>query len=218
MRYATIAINLPYTTAMFRKKLSCIVLLFISINVFSQDNIGTDAENVIKLTIIEPAVSYEKRIGKLQTLYVQAFADIEFGIGYSSSLGNTSFFYASPAAGLQYRYYYNAARRKRKGKTTEMNSMNYIAPVYNMVLSAWGVTRDDYVEENRRPVHSVLLAWGLQRNYTNRFSIDFNAGAGIVFARTTLYGQNYQPAGQKISSSFAFSIQARIGLWLNPKK
>jgi hypothetical protein len=32
-----------------------------------------------------------------------------------------------PALALQYRYYYNAARRRAKGKRTEMNSLNYVS-------------------------------------------------------------------------------------------
>lgn len=110
---------------MLCKKLCFLVLLFIVGDVFSQSNV--DVVDITKLSIIAPAIGYEKRIGHLQTVEAEVFMSSAWGIGYSSSLGNTSFFYASPAVGLQYRYYYNAIRREEKGKRTAKNSMNYIA-------------------------------------------------------------------------------------------
>ncbi|MEP7278803.1 MAG: hypothetical protein ABI813_09190 [Bacteroidota bacterium] len=191
------------------------VFLFIAAPGLSQKDPAADATTITKITVIVPGVSYEKRVGRQQTLQVQAFASIDFGIGYSSSFGTTSFLHTSPAVGLQYRYYYNAERRSRIGKRTAMNSMNYVAPLYTMVFSSWSISDAYLGEEKRRPIHSVRFAWGFQRNYENRFSIDINAGPGINFAKTTLYDQNDQPIGRKTASAFAIGIQVRIGCWLN---
>ena len=111
----------------FSNKIFLLLVILISANCFSQKDINTDIRNVTKITFFNPGVSYEKKIGKLQSLYAQAFLSTSIYLGYSSSLGSTSGINMYPALALQYRYYYNAARRKAKGKRTEMNSLNYVS-------------------------------------------------------------------------------------------
>ncbi|MEP7254024.1 MAG: hypothetical protein ABI683_16635, partial [Ginsengibacter sp.] len=113
-----------------KKKLSKIILFLgitVSTNCFCQDKESTDITDVTKATFYSPGISYEKRIGKFQSLYAQVCMATSFGIGYSEALGNTSYMRFDPAAILQYRYYYNAAAREAKGKRIEMNSLNYVS-------------------------------------------------------------------------------------------
>src|ERR1700754_636872 len=117
-----------------RTLLTAISFLF-TLTGFSQNSDAIDVTNVSKVTIINPGLSYEHRIGKLQTLHVQAYMSPSFGIGFSDAIGTTSFFYIDPAVNLQYRYYYNARARQEKGKRTAMNSLNYIGPVYDALFS-----------------------------------------------------------------------------------
>ncbi|HET6994047.1 MAG TPA: hypothetical protein VFI06_03645, partial [Chitinophagaceae bacterium] len=118
---------------------------------------------------------------------------------------------------LQYRYYYNSARRAKKGKRTEMNSMNYIAVVEDVSFSRNAISDDYYIETNRRPMNWFGILWGLQRNRPKRFSVDFNIGAGYLSASSTALNAS----GEFVTSNkgvFTLLGQLTIGLWLNKKK
>ena len=191
--------------------------LFMSANCFSQDKYELHTANVTKVTFINPGFSYEKTIAKFQTLYAQAFMNTSASFSYSSSLGSNSKFYFDPAATLQYRYYYNGAKRLAKGKRTEMNSMNYLTAVFESVFSKRHTHKVNYVEKNIRPINSLGLAWGLQRNYKKRFSLDLYVGLGYLFTTETI------PSGYGVTTvenvgQITPMGQLNIGLWLNRKK
>ena len=194
-----------------------LVTFFITANCFAQDKGEPHTANVTKVTFINPGFSYEKSIARFQTLYVQAFMNTSATFSYSSSVGSSSKFYFDPAATLQYRYYYNGAKRLAKEKRTEMNSMNYVTAVFESVFTKRHTRNINYTEKNMRPINSLGLAWGLQRNYLKRFSLDLNVGLGYLFTTET------------VPSGFATTIkenvgqltpmgQINIGLWLNRKK
>ncbi len=194
-----------------------LVTFFITANCFSQDKNELHTTNVTKVTFINPGLSYEKTIAKFQTLYVQAFMNTSATFSYSSSLGSNSTLYFDPAATLQYRYYYSGAKRLAKGKRTEMNSMNYVTAVYESVFSKRHTHNINYIEKNIRPIHSLGLAWGLQRNYKKRFSLDLNLGLGYLFTTETVptgFGMTIKENVGQITPMG----QINIGLWLNKKK
>lgn len=58
-----------------------LLLLLISANCFSQNQERPDITDVTKVTFFNPGISHEKRIGKFQSLYGQAFLNTSFGIG-----------------------------------------------------------------------------------------------------------------------------------------
>jgi len=91
-------------------KIPFLLLLFAVTNCFSQNDTKTDIRDVTKLNFFDPGISYEKRIGKLQSLTAQAFLSTSIYIGYSDALGNTSGIDVYPALSLQYRYYYNGVK------------------------------------------------------------------------------------------------------------
>ena len=184
-----------------------------SANCFSQNDAKTDIRDVTKLNFFDPGISYEKRIGKLQSLTAQAFLSTSIYIGYSGALGNTSSINVYPALSLQYRYYYNAAKRNAKGKRTEMNSLNYVSTIaevdfYNEDVSS--------TEQNRRSLKVVGIAWGFQRNYPKRFSLDLSFGLGYVFSKQTTIND----AGEYITENngvFTNIGQIGLGFWLNKR-
>jgi hypothetical protein len=193
------------------------ILLLVSADCFAQDDQPADITDVSKVTFVNPGFSYEKRVGRLQSLLGHAYISPSIYLGYSSSLGNMSSIYFDPAVALQYRYYYNSRKRSEKGKRTEMNSLNYIAAVEDLSFSRNAISSSYYVETNRRPMNRFGLAWGLQRNRPKRFSVDFNIGAGYLLARST----SLNDSGEYVTSNegvFTFLGQLTIGLWLNKKK
>jgi hypothetical protein len=199
------------------QKIVFITGLLISKNCVGQDKNEADVTNITKVTFFNPGISYERRIQKLQTLYAQVFMNTSGRIEYSSSFGNTSTFYFDPAFTLQYRYYYNAARRLANDKRIEMNSLNYLSSIYELVYSKRQISASNYIETNRRALNTFGIAWGFQRNYKRRFSIDLNLGAGYLFGKATL-SDNTGQAITKNVGQFTPVGQLNIGLWLNRRE
>jgi len=192
-------------------------LLTISTTCFSQNKAKDDITDITKATFFGPGISYEKKIGKFQTLFGRAFINTSFSIGYSSSLGNISSITFDPALSIQYRYYYNYYKRQKKGKMTEQNSLNYLSPTFETIFSKNRISTSDNIENNLRAINTVGLVWGIQRNYKKRFSLDLNLGLGYLFTKTT----SLDNSGQTINVTFRqFTTLGRfnLGFWLNKRK
>jgi hypothetical protein len=174
-----------------------------------------EVTDVTKINII--GFSYEKRIGKHQTLYGQAFSAVNFSFEYSDALGSESSFYVDPGLYLEYRFYYNGEKRQQKGKRTDMNSMNYLGVVDRTVLSKHPINSNYDMEKHYRTMNTLAAVWGFQRNYRKRFSLDFNIGPAIAFAKTT----STDLAGRTHTYNYnEFTVfgQFDIGFWLNKRK
>lgn len=196
----------------FSNKIFLLLVILISANCFSQKDINTDIRNVTKITFFNPGVSYEMKIGKLQSLYAQAFLSTSFYLGYSSSLGSTSGINMYPALALQYRYYYNAARRKAKGKRTEMNSLNYVSALVETDFYKENVSSNG--EKQLRASKIFGVVWGFQRNYQKRFSLDLNLGVSYVYSKETTIDDAGQYTTKNVGE-FTNIGQIGLGFWLN---
>ena len=199
--------NLP-----LRKLIFC-SLLVLSFTSYSQKIKKPDVTDVVKANFFDPGISYEKRIGQQQTLYDKAFLSTSVFIGYSSSLGNTSGVDVYPALGLQYRYYYNGNKRASKGKRIEMNSMNYIA----IVTEASFYKDNTYGFDKSRTQKTFGTAWGIQRNFPKRFSIDLNLGIGYSFTKQTVFN-NPDSYSDLSFGEFTTLGQISLGFWLNKRE
>ena len=194
-----------------------IVFIVAGTNCLAQGDTETDITNVTKVTVLGPGMSYEKRIGKFQSLYVRGFMNISGAIEYSSSMGNMSAIYFDPALTLQYRYYYNFAKRLNKEKRTEMNSLNYITAIWETAVSKKRINSSYYDEDKFRTINTVGLAWGLQRNYKSRISLDLHLGLGYYFTK----GHQPNELGETITKHigiFTPLINFNFGFWLNKRK
>ena len=165
------------------------VLLTISCSsvVYAQKENGKTVD-VASVTLLFPGVAYEKAIGNLSTLHAAAFLNV---LTYSQSDyygSNSTKFYFGPAAGLQYRYYCNYNRRKKLGKRTDKNTMNYVAALAQVDFSKTPIGSEGYENPTLRPVYSFGALYGLQRNYLGRFSLDLNFGIGVFVAKSKHYG------------------------------
>ena len=179
---------------------------------FSQDDVNTDIRNVTKANFLSPGVSYEKKVGRLQSFHAQAFLSTAISIGYSSAIGNTSSIDFYPGLALQYRYYYNAVKRKAKDKRTEMNSLNYVGPLINTTLHREYVSRDG--DKKLRALKVFGATWGLQRNYQNRFALDINVGLGYLVGKETTITDTWEYITQDIRR-ITNPVQINLGFWLN---
>ena len=188
--------------------------IFLSVFCYGQDTKTVDVTDVTKANFFDPGISFEKGIGNLQTLYGQAFLSTSIYIGYSSSLGNTSGIDVYPALSLQYKYYYNVARRNARGKRTDMNSANYINAITEIDLYKVHVPSNALKEI--RTLKLVGIAWGFQRNYTNRFSVDLSFGLGYVFTKQTTIDDAGQ-VGTINTGEFTNVVQIGLGFWVNKR-
>ena len=197
-------------------KIFLFLVLPVSTNCFCQSQESADITDVTKATFFNPGFSYEKRMGKLQSLYAQVFMNTSIALGFSEALGNTSSIYFDPAVSIQYRYYYNFKAREDKGKRTEMNSLNYIAGILETTFSKGSTSSSYLTEKDRRAINVFGIAWGFQRNYPKRFSLDINFGPGYLYTTVTTMNDT----GQLITKNAGQFIpvgQINLGFWLNKR-
>ena len=168
-----------------------------------------DATNVAKITLLNPGVGYEARIGHYQTISGQLFMNLSTYAEDGGSRENIRFYF-DPAATLQYRYYYNGGKRAEAGKRIEKNSMNYVAAVGEVFFSRMPLTVYANEENSRRPVYRLGAVWGLQRNFEKHFSLDVNIGPGILSSTETFS----QTSTVKHSvSQVTLMGQLNLGFW-----
>jgi hypothetical protein len=179
---------------------------FITANSLGHSQSFSGVRDVSKVSFLSPGFSYEHRVGRSQTLYARAYLDPSGYFLYSDAIGTRSDLYLDPAITLQYRYYYNVARREEKGKRTEMNSFNYVAPVFKTTFNA---------ENTGYSLHRLGVVWGFQRNYHSRFSLDLNIGLGYAFVGTRYneYGELFTRGVNELTTIG----QLNLGFWLNKR-
>jgi hypothetical protein len=197
------------------KNIFLLLLLLISLHSFSQDQEKSEITNVTRVSFFSPGISYEKKIGKLQTLCARAFMSTSFYFFYSSSLGTTAGIDLYPSWSLQYRYYYNSAMRNAKGKRAEMNSLNYVSAIAEMVFFKETVSSNG--DTDLRSLNSFGIVWGISRNYQKRFSLDLSVGPGYVYAKRTTLNE----FGEYITENkggITLVGQISLGFWLNKRK
>ena len=185
-------------------------------NCFCQDKGNIMLSNITKVTFFNPGISYERRIAKFQSLYAQLFMNTSFSIGYSDALGTTSDITFDPAATLQYRYYYNSGQRAAGGKNTKMNNLNYISFIVETTVTTERILLLDHVEKNHPAINKLVIAWGLQRNYKSRFSLDLNVGPCYLFARMTRQNSTGEFTKENVDDFTIFG-QINLGVWLNKR-
>ena len=186
-----------------------------STSCFAQDKTQTQIVNVTKINFLNPGLSYEKQVDKFQSLVGQAYLSTSFSLSGSSS-GTQSSISFDPALSLQYRFYYNYERRQKKGKRTEMNSLNYFSPTIQTIFSKQRISSSHFMEINRRACNTVGVVWGFQRNYRKRFSLDLNLGLGYLFSTATVLDNTGQTVRENVGE-FTTLGQLTLGFWLNKR-
>jgi hypothetical protein len=195
-----------------------LALLLFTARCFSQDSLAPDVTTVTRITFLMPGVSHEARLARSQSLYVHPHLAVEAGIGWSSYFGFQAAAVADPALAVGYRYYYNMAKRMAKGKSTERNSANYVAALYDVTLTKGRLSDEHILEDRRRPVHVLGAVWGLQRNRGKRFCLDLNLGACYTFAKGTEWNnaeQKYTPVTIAKPAPYA---NLSLGFWLGKRE
>ena len=98
-----------------------------------------------------------------------------------------------------------------------MNSLNYLSPTFETIFSKNAIFTSHYGEYYRRPINTVGLVWGMQRNCKSRFRVDYNVGLGYLFTTAILPNNNGQTVRENIGK-FSSLGQLSLGFWLNKRK
>jgi hypothetical protein len=197
--------------------IACFILFSVGCYAQRPDDQPSPVEDVSRLSFLSPGLSFEKSIGKKQSLYFHGFMSPSFSLFYSDAIGPQASFYMDPSLNVHYRYYYNGVKRLGTGKPTHLNNMNYVAAVYELLLSKRVFGSSYYEEANLRPVHLAGVAWGMQRNFPKRFSLDLSIGLGYLFTEGTkidFQGDAYKDHVSTITTLGEFTL----GIWLNSRK
>ena len=139
--------------------------------------------NIAKVNLFNPGVSFEKKINSNQTLYINAFYNPSIVLTNNGFLSNTAKLIFEPSASIQYRFYYNIP--VRANKMNMLNSYNYVCPVFETNFSKRNVLLFNAVNNAYAPINKIGALWGMQRNYSSRFSLDFNIGLAYLSYKTT---------------------------------
>jgi len=194
-------------------KLTLTLLLVASAKLFAQETESPEVTHVTRVTFLQPGFSYELKTGRMQSLYVNPYFVVISSFSYSDTFGWNVPITFDPVLLAHYRFYYNGDKRAAKGKRTEMNSMNYLAPVAQVSYPKRSRINEGIVEETRQVDAGIGAVWGMQRNYRKRFSLDLSLGMGYYF-----WNEVTITSGKKTKDSHAeFSpiIQLSLGFWLN---
>jgi hypothetical protein len=185
---------------------------------FAQINAGVETVSLTTITFLNPGVKHEQKTGKKQTLCVHAYMATLTSETYSGANGFNMNFYLEPALNVQYRFYYNASKRAKKGKSIQRNSMNYISPLIKTEISKRemaSIYSGFPSQKTHRPIITSGLVWGLQRNYSRHFSLDINFGAGYLFVNDRAHRSG--EFGRVNTSGFTTVGQVSLGFWLNKR-
>ncbi len=150
------------------KKITVIFLLFSSIFYAQETNLVKD--NMFKINILNPGVSFEKGISKNTTIVLEA--NLSFGFNISN---NKTTVLTSPYLKTQYRYYYNLQKRLDNNKDIANNSGNYLA--FNASYYFNPIGNDVFI--SNLDGTTIGGVWGFQKTYKSK--INFNANTGIGY-------------------------------------
>ena len=173
--------------------------------------------DIPKVTFLFPGFSYEKAIGKFQTIQAYGLYNL---YTYSENVGNgttNTTYYFDPTIMLSYRYYCNHDRRQELGKQTERNTMNYISPFGQVFFSKSPIGKNSYENSGRRPLYMFGLLYGLQRNYNSHFSLDINFGLGVITGNSRYYDPITSSIKEGNQSQVTIPGQITLGFWLGKK-
>ena len=166
---------------MFKKIISTsfFILIFIQIN--------AQTDNVFSISLSELGPAYELSLSKKLTAKIQIgiYATSQTYINFSALEPNTTptlnpTYFLHGGINSSLRNYYNFERRLSKGKKITNNTGNYFAIVNMYMLKPFLSFGESCYCDGAYGL-TLGQVWGMQRNYRNRISLDFNFGIGYAF-------------------------------------
>ena len=189
-------------------KTKLLTSLFITLSCFT-----TQAQTTEDTATTAPS-TVEKSLFNIQTGLLGVWVSHEAGLsnslvlrtevgldGFGSIGAEEDIFGLAPTINIEPRWYYNIAKRARKGRNTEHNSANFVGLSARYAPDWFFITGD---EGNVYNQVYIVPKWGLRRNIgKSRFNYEFDLGIGYAFYERTGYNNN--------ASEVVFDTHLRIG-------
>jgi putative salt-induced outer membrane protein YdiY len=170
-------------------------------------------QDLLRISLIDPGISYEKAASPKNTVSLHGVLRSRLSVGFSSSQGNTSDLYFDPSVALQFRHYYNLAKRQSQDRRISKNSGNYLVGLTEVLFSKETLKSYHLEKPGRRTLHGFSLGWGFQRNYKSHISLDIQLGVNFRYGRGTYYNHNTE-ISRTVSGRVSEMIQVRLGCWI----
>ena len=155
-------------------------------SVFRNDSTHRVTTFMFNIHAIEPAFNFQYGFANRYSIVAQ----IGITGGVIASVSNNQynlFYYLSPKAVGQFRYYYNFDRRVRKGKVTSRNSANFIGLhanyIFRPILKNFS---DSYPGK-----FLIGPVWGLQRTSKSGVNFNFYTGPAVSITEKTNYTKRF---------------------------
>ncbi|OFX26381.1 MAG: hypothetical protein A2033_05370 [Bacteroidetes bacterium GWA2_31_9] len=158
-------------------------VLQVSIGFSKSDTIPKTSHRLFKVNVLYPGFEYEYGIGKLST------------INFSTSLSFASIkedklnraYFLNNILEIDFRQYYNLARRFNKRKNIKFNTADFIS------FNAIGIGKSiiENIDYESYSGIEFAVSWGFQRTYWYVFNVSFNAGIGYYFLENGNEGYDF---------------------------
>jgi len=184
------------------KKLQFLTICFsfLSAICFAQEDKTYSVENSIyglQTGLLGVWVYNETKLNNEFTLKTEI--GLDGGYSYSDFDSPKSQYILVPSLSLEPRWYYNFAKRDKRGKSIKKNAANYLTvkTIYN---PDWFKISN---AENISGAHvlRIIPSWGLHRNLGSNFDFDVRLGFGYGFASNNT----------NVASGFLGDISVRFG-------
>jgi hypothetical protein len=176
---------------MFNKYLFLVLMLFLSVFGFTQDNQNEISNSVsVEKSIFGAQIGFlgiwlHHEVRLSNKIALRSEIGLDTGLWWGEFYDKTGFV-AGPVLTLEPRWYYNLNKRNRKGRPTNDNSGNFIS-IKTSYHPDWFVISN---YQNVRIVSDISFVptWGIRRNIGEKFN--FEAGIGLGYW-TTVNNSNY---------------------------
>lgn len=185
------------------------ILLIRQLVAHTQDH--PKVEPVKRITLLNPGFGYELPVSDVSTL--QLWAGFSPSLVYHDGVVGGKEFQFHPGVSVvaAVRRYYNYRQRLNKDKRWEKNSMNYLG--FRTALQYTERPLEVDASENQfRLLTSLSFVWGLQRNYSRNFSLDFFAGPGGAIGADDAAFSYDEKGNTRFTPTLTLSLT--IGFWI----
>ncbi|PLX12767.1 MAG: hypothetical protein C0598_05475 [Marinilabiliales bacterium] len=182
-----------------KKLIQLIIFLFLSLNIFCQEEKASLTESNMGLQIGTFGVWAYNEAKLSNTLTLRS--DLGLDVYFKHSGNKIKSGYLIPALSLEPRFYYNLKRRLRKSKRIDSNSGDFLGLKIKLNTKVFLIPSDAEALD----MITITPLWGIKRAIGRNFNFEFCAGGG--------YRYNFD-ANYKDYSEFIIYLNLRIGVIL----
>lgn len=132
------------------------------------------------------------------------------GVREFESFGPNDDFYGILHLSVEPRWYYNLDKRRKKGKTINRNSGNFIALLTSANLESVSFTSNDRIKSLDQI--RLLPKWGIRRSLGEYVSYEAGFGFGYAFYLNNTERTSFFPFRDEETGGFTVDLHLRIGL------